>query len=157
MNKANIAEMHPAGTWEHPSGGTLYRFTVVLDDGTRGQASAKSETPWYSEGSEVAYRITGETAAGLRLKLDKPEYAHMSGATSSTAPTAPATTAAGAAQALACWAISEAREYLQARTPAGASSNPLSRISLADLRETAGDLLQLQEELETTIRQTSKQ
>lgn len=55
--------------------GTFYKFSVTLEDGTRGDVLAKSESPWFRVGSEVNYDITGNYKGTNKLKLGKPDFA----------------------------------------------------------------------------------
>jgi len=55
--------------------GTFYKFSVTLEDGTRGDVLAKNESPWFQVGSEVNYEVTGNYKGTNKLKLGKPDFA----------------------------------------------------------------------------------
>jgi len=72
-----IKTMKPAGSYDSQHG-TFFKFHLQFEDGSSGECSAKSESPWYSEGSEVDYQITGDFKGQNRLKVGKAEFAGKS-------------------------------------------------------------------------------
>lgn len=54
--------------------GLLHKFDIGLEDGHYGEVLAKSQQPWYKEGSDVDYTVTGEYKGTPKLKLGKPEF-----------------------------------------------------------------------------------
>jgi hypothetical protein len=143
MNTARITTADPAGTWEHPQGGTLYKFNLTLDDGTKGEANAKSPQPWWSVGDEVAYKITRQDPThGNSLKLDRPEYANRPQAQGGRG-SGPEVTA----RILSCWAITEAIRCSQVMAARG-SGSPTGG---AEIHAKAMELLQVRADLDAMI------
>lgn len=68
MNIATITDMQEDGTF-NSAHGLLYQFYITFDDGTVGQANAKSQQPPYGVGAEVGYDITGQYPGGNKLKI----------------------------------------------------------------------------------------
>lgn len=50
-----------------------------MADGVIGQAMSKTNPAWFTDGSEVAYEVTGQSPKGPRLKIRKPEQMNYTG------------------------------------------------------------------------------
>ena len=114
MPISNIKSIAPAGSFESQHG-TLYKFHLTLEDGTIGEANAKSDKPWYGVGSQVSYEVTKETKFGKNLKVSKPEGGNVQYAPAKTYGAAPAAAKAAAMEKRdesinASWAIGRAVE-----------------------------------------------
>jgi hypothetical protein len=68
-----IKAMRPDGHYDGKYG-RMYKFFLTFENGESGEASAKSENPWYSEGKEVSYKITGEFKGQNKVSVSKPEF-----------------------------------------------------------------------------------
>lgn len=73
MNK-KIQDAKSFGDPVQLSHGTYHNIAVTFTDGSKGIALAKSQTPWYSPGTDCVVEVTGKTAKGYdKLKISKIE------------------------------------------------------------------------------------
>lgn len=79
MKTTTITRHQGSGTWNAPDGTLFYCWEVEMANGVIGQAMTKTNPAWFTDGSEVAYEITGQSAKGSRLKIRKPEQVTYAG------------------------------------------------------------------------------
>lgn len=78
MSISKVKTATNAGQWTG-NYGTMYTQICVLEDGTTGEVSAKSENRW-AVGDEVQYEVVGKAPNGnTKLKFSKPESGTFSG------------------------------------------------------------------------------
>lgn len=76
MKTSKINNIKGSGTWTNRNNETMYQYDVLLEDGTVGQVSSKTQGKW-NVGDNVAYKvIPSNNNYPDKLKLDKPEYAN---------------------------------------------------------------------------------
>ena len=90
----------PGTTWESKHG-TMFNIDIVLQNGTKGQASAKSNEPWYSQpGTQIVYEATENEHGYTKLKISKPEgHENQGGGSSSGQSTASSQASSGTSTA----------------------------------------------------------
>ena len=77
MSISKVKTVSNAGQWTG-NYGTMYTQICVLEDGTSGEVSAKTENRW-AVGDEVQYEVVGKAPNGnFKLKFSKPESAGFS-------------------------------------------------------------------------------
>lgn len=108
MIAKKITSITPNGNpWGEPPNGPLYPFKLEFEDGMRGVANSKSQTPPYKVGDTVGVEVTGQDARGNnKLKIDRKWPQNNQGAggsafvpTSSQNPVKPQETASNAGAA----------------------------------------------------------
>lgn len=129
----------PELDWQHSSGSTMFCLELTFDDGQTGVVNARSETPWYSVGSEVVATSRGERDGHQLLKVEKPEFqnAPKPAIQPNTGFMNQRTVDKGDTDAsiIASWAIDHAMKWPQANK------------TIQSVRETAIELMDLQHEL----------
>lgn len=120
-----ITSLKPTGTWDGPNG-TLYSILVTLEDGTTGECNAKSPDRW-SIGDDVVVTQKKETQYGVKLKLDRADFANAGGASQKRSDRG--------AEVGAQWAINAAIAF------------HTSKASLETLESTAANLLAMRDRL----------
>jgi hypothetical protein len=79
MILSRIDSLKPDGQWTHPTHGMMFQFLVGFEDGTFGQANAKTSQPRYKVGDKAAYEITGQTPKGgnkLKVSIGEQDLAN---------------------------------------------------------------------------------
>ncbi len=73
MVQAQIESIQGNGDWTSTyDGSTMYSFIIAFNDGTVGEANAKSSTPPYAVGDTVHYTKNGKSPKGNdKLKVSK--------------------------------------------------------------------------------------
>jgi len=73
MVQAQIESIQGLGDWKSSyDGSTMYKFEVAFNDGTVGEANAKSQQPPYKVGEMAYYVKTGKSPkGGDKLKISK--------------------------------------------------------------------------------------
>ena len=73
MVQAQIESIQGLGDWKSTyDGSTMYKFEVAFNDGTVGEANAKSQQPPYKVGEMAYYVKTGKSPkGGDKLKISK--------------------------------------------------------------------------------------
>ena len=67
-----IAQMREnVGTWTTPSGDTLYKNNIALENGVQGTSLSKTPKPPYEVGEEIEYQENKNRDGGTRLKIRK--------------------------------------------------------------------------------------
>ena len=76
MPTSRIVSITPDGTYQSAYG-LLHQQKVAFEDGTVGQANAKSPTPPYRVGDIMDYLVTGSYPGGQKLKITKPQLPQL--------------------------------------------------------------------------------
>lgn len=121
--------------WQHSSGSTMFVFELTMDDGMHGFANAKSDSPWYSTGTEVNATVRSNNHGENTLKIDKPEF--MNGPKPAMQPNTAFLSKSNDTDhsIVASWAIDHAMKWPQANK------------SIDSVRETAKQLMELHHEM----------
>ncbi len=74
MPISTITAIKPNGSFPSAHGdasGLMYKFIVSFADGASGEVNAKSPTPYYKVGEQIAYQVTGEFQGISKFKISK--------------------------------------------------------------------------------------